>query len=224
MSSHKMGARSGAVGNTRLLAQYGGGSKGPRQGYATGGAVNPSLDEGLAAAGDSGSGMKPMKGDKADKKSAKTNINIIVNGPDKTAPVPVAGPPAPMPMPPPPPMPPAPPMGASGMGPPMGGPPMGPGGPGLPMRAKGGRVNPFEDISPKDKAAKPSVMGTSPGKAKTPVGKHEAVMHPGKPRTARSVGGPANPPTEKGMLAEKGFQGGGGGAIGRLEKIKKFGK
>lgn len=208
MSSHKMGARSGAVGNTRLLAQYGGGSKGPRQGYATGGAVNPSLDEGLAAAGDSGSGMKPMKGDKADKKSAKTNINIIVNGPDKTAPVPVAGPPAPMPMPPPPPMPPAPPMGASGMGPPMG-PPMGPGGPGLPMRAKGGRVEKHTD-------AKSMV--------KTAVGKHEAAKHPGKPRTPLSVGGPANPPTEKGMLAEKGFQGGGGGAIGRLEKIKKFGK
>jgi len=209
MSSHKI-ARSGAEGNTRLLAQYGGGSKGPRQGYATGGAVNPSLDEGLAAAGDSG--MKPMKGDKADKKSAKTNINIIVNGPDKATPVPVAGPPAPMPMPPPPPMPPAPPMGASGMGPPMGGPPMGPGGPGLPMRAKGGRVEKHSDAK-FDKAM-----------VKTAVGKHEAAKHPGIPKTKLSTGGPANPPTEKGMLAEKGMQGGGGGAIGRLEKLKAYGK
>lgn len=97
------------------------------------------------------------------------------------------------------------------MGPPMG-PPMGPGGPGLPMRAKGGRVEKHSDAK-FDKAM-----------VKTAVGKHEAAKHPGKPRTPLSVGGPANPPTEKGMLAEKGFQGGGGGAIGRLEKIKKFGK
>ena len=79
-------------------------------------------------------------------------------------------------------------------------------------RAKGGRVEKHSDAK-FDKSM-----------VKTAVGKHEAAKHPGKPRTPLSVGGPANPPTEKGMLAQKGFQGGGGGAIGRLEKIKKFGK
>jgi len=210
MSSHKNGARSGADGNMRLLAQYGGHRSG-RRAFADGGAVNPSLDEGLAAAGDSD--MKPSK-DKGEKKTARTNINIIVNGKDPAPPTGAAGmaPPPPMPMPMPPPMPPAPPM-AGPPGPPMGpgGPMMGPGGP-LPMRASGGRVDKHADA----KADKKMV--------KAAVGKHEAAKHPGKPMTKLSVGGPAKAPTEKSMLAEKGFQGGGGGAIGRLEKIKKFGK
>lgn len=210
MSSHKMGARSGADGNMRLLSQYGGHRSG-RRAYADGGAVNPSLDEGLAAAGDSD--MKPMKGDKGEKKASKTNINIIVNGGKEPAPTGAAGmaPPAPMPMPPPSPMPPAPPMAG-----PMGGPPgpMGPGGPGLPMRASGGRVMKGKhDDEAKDKAM-----------VKSAVGKHEKSMHPGKPMTRLSVGGPAKAPTEKGMLSQKGMQGGGGGAIGRLEKAKTYGK
>lgn len=88
---------------------------------------------------------------------------------------------------------------------------MGPGGP-LPMRAKGGRVEKHDDM----KADKKMI--------KAAVGKHEKGMHPGKPMTALSVGGPANPPTDKGMLSKKGMQGGGGGAIGRLEKAKAYGK
>ena len=67
MSSHKNGARSGADGNMRLLAQYGGHRSG-RKAYADGGAVNPSLDEGLAASGDSD--MKPSK-DKGETKTAR---------------------------------------------------------------------------------------------------------------------------------------------------------
>ena len=45
--------------------------------------------------------------------------------------------------------------------------------------------------------------------------------NPGKPF---STGGPVKAPTESGMLAEKGMQGGGGGAVGRMEKARKYGK
>ena len=202
-------ARPGSEGNMRLLKEYGGGSKGPRQSYATGGAVkggNPSLNEGLAAAGGPGKPSgKPSKGDgkKGDKKDAKTAINIVVMGkPDGAAPMP--------------------PPGASGLAPPPG--PMppspGPGGPPMPpMRAHGGRVK-REDIAVSDKAAKQDVMHTSPGKlAKGGVAKYcKGGM------AKRAVGGPVKAPTEKSMLAEKGYQGGGGGAIGRLEKRKAYGK
>lgn len=209
MSSHKL-ARSGADGNMRLLAQYGGHRSG-RKAYADGGSVNPSLDEGLASAGDSD--MKPMKGDKGEKKASKTNINIIVNGGKDAAPTGAAGmaPPVPMPMP----MPPAPP--APAMAGPMGGPPMGPGGP-LPMRAKGGRVMHSEAKEGKDDMKQDKAM------VKAAVGKHEKNMHPGKPMTKLAAGGPAKAPTDKGMLAKPGMQGGGGGAIGRLEKMRQYGK
>lgn len=174
--------RSGAEGNTRLQKQYGGGSTPPRQHYASGGAVkgggNPSLDEGLSAAG---SPAKPSlarpgrkmagKGGKKDGKKG-TNVNVIImgkGGPDAGAP-------------------PMPPMADAG-GPPM--PP--PGGP--PMRASGGRV------SKSDAAVKIAA-------------KEESRKGGGK--VCRSVGGPAMPP--------RGFDGGAGGARGRLEKIKKYGK
>lgn len=230
-------ARPGSEGNMRLLKEYGGGSKGPRQSYATGGAVkgnNPSLDEGMEAAPiaklDGPKSSKKDKGSK-DKKDAKTSINIVVMGkPDAPA---APGPSGMVPPGPPPPMLPP--------GPPPGGPPM-------PMRASGGRVK-REDISASDQAGKQDVMGTSPGKyakggkvhgdaaedkkmiAKM-VHKHEKKDHPGTKMTTfcaggmakRAMGGPAKAPTEKGMLAEKGYQGGGGGAIGRLEKMKAYGR
>lgn len=201
-------ARPGSEGNTRLLKQYGGGSSPPRQsyagvkGYATGGAVrgdNPSLAEGLAA---SGSPAKPnlsrpgrkMAGKGKSKKDAKTNITVVVAPNGKGD----EKPPMPMPVPVPGPSagPPMPPM-------PMPPPGAGPGGPPMPMRAKGGRVN--HDDAKKDKAA-----------IKAAVHKHEKHDHPGKPLTKLSVGGPAKPP--------KGFDAGAGGAEGRLEKARKYGK
>jgi len=196
-------ARPGSEGNMRLLKEYGGGSTPPRQAYATGGAVNPSLDEGLSAAGDAGmKSDKPGKG--KEKKDSKISINVIVAGKDKDAP--------PMPVPtgaaglaPPPPPAPMPPMGAAPGGPPPGMMP----GPGMPMRAKGGRVT--HDDAPADKKV-----------AAKAVHKHESGMHPGKPQTKFASGGKV--PTKDSMLSEGGFQGGGGGAIGRLEKKKAYGK
>lgn len=227
-------ARPGPEGNTRLLKEYGGGSKGPRQSYATGGAVkggNPSLAEGMEAApiakldGPKGKPGKSTK--KSDKKEAKTNVNVVIMQKPDAAGASGLAPPA-MPMPPP--------------GPVPGGPPM------PPMHAHGGRVK-REDISAKDAAAKQKTMHTSPGKLakggavhsdaaqdkkmiKAAVHKHEKGKHPGSKLTPfcgggmakRAVGGPVKAPTEKGMLAEKGYQGGGGGAIGRLEKAKRYGK
>lgn len=130
--SYMKSAGTSAKGNDRLLKQYGGNdgsSPMARQHYATGGAVksaNPSLNEGLSAAGAPAKkslarpGRKmPGKG-KSKGKEAKTNINVIIAGGKPEAP---AMPPPPM------------------DGPPM--PPPGAGGPppaGMPMRAKGGRV------------------------------------------------------------------------------------
>lgn len=220
-------ARPGSEGNTRLLKAYGGGSKPPRQHYATGGAVkgeNPSLDEGMEAAPIADLGdEKPSKSkkDKGDKKDAKTSINIVVMPKaDAAPPMPPPGA-AGMSPPPPMPMPPMPPPGAGPGGPPM-----------PPMRASGGRV------SSKDQATKHDVTGTSYAKGgkvhsdaamdkkavKRAVHRHEAGMHPGKPMTKLAKGGPAKEPTTKSMLSEKGFQGGGGGAMGRLEKIRAYGK
>ena len=209
-------ARPGYEGNMRLLKAYGGGSSPPRQSYATGGAVNPALDEGLAAASDVGAD-KPSKGKDKGKKESKINVNVIIAGKDKDAAPPMppptgaAGlaPPPPMPMPP--------------MAPPMGMPPGGPtGGPPMPMRAKGGRVpaafakNVAEPKATNDKgkAAKKSPLDPS-----APM-----VMSKGGNGKPFATGGPVKAPTESGMLAEKGMQGGGGGAIGRLEKAKKYGK
>lgn len=243
-------ARPGSEGNMRLLKAYGGGSSPPRQSYADGGAVNPALDEGLAAASDAGAD-KPTKGKDKGKKESKINVNVIIAGKDKDAAPPMPPPtgaaglaPPPMPMPPP---------------GPMGGPPGMP--PGMPMRAKGGRVpadfaknvaepkatndkgksakkSPFDPPAPlampKGKGAgklfatggsvKHDDMAADKSMVAKGVHKHEAAMHKGKPMTKLATGGPAKAPTESGMLAEKGMQGGGGGAIGRLEKAKKYGK
>lgn len=178
--------RTGAAGNNRLLKSYGGGSTGPRQAYATGGMVkgsNPSLSEGLTAAGGAAKpslarpGRKmASKGKSKDKKGTQVNV-VIAQAP------PTEKPEGPMPM--------MPPMGGPPPGPPpmppppMAGPP-GPGGPMPPMRAFGGPV------AKKDEAVK--------------IAKREE----------RSVGGPASPP--------RGFDAGAGGARGRLEKIKEYGK
>ena len=129
--SYMKGVRQGSEGNTSLLKSYGGGSTGPRQGYATGGSVGfnkdgPALSEGLSAAGTPAKPSLARPGrkiSKGKKKEAKTNINVIVApSAPKEGPPPMpamAGPPGPPPMPPP---------GA-------GGPPM------PPMRASGGRVD-----------------------------------------------------------------------------------
>jgi hypothetical protein len=80
----------------------------------------------------------------------------------------------------------------------------------MPMRAKGGRVMKHDDAAMDKKLIDKEIH------------KHESGMHPGKPMTKLATGGKA--PTTSGMLAEKGFQGGGGGAMGRLEKKKAYGK
>lgn len=141
--SYKSIARSGAEGNTHLLKSYGGGSSGPRQAYATGGAVrnspNPALAEGLSAAGGAAKPSLARPGRKMASKAKgkgkkETQINVIVapSGGDKAAgPVSPGGPMPPMAGPPgPPPMPPGPPMPPPGAGP----------GPMPPMRARGGKV------------------------------------------------------------------------------------
>ena len=79
-------------------------------------------------------------------------------------------------------------------------------------RKSGGRVMKHDDA----KADKKMIAKA--------VHKHEAHDHPNKPLTKLAKGGPAKEPTTKGMLAEKGYQGGGAGAMGRLEKLKKYGR
>lgn len=214
--SYMKEARSGAVGNTRLLKSYGGGSTGPRQHYASGGAVKglnkdgPAMAEGVSAAGEAAKlnlgrpgrrmgGKLPMK--KPSTKGSKgTHINVIVmgkGGPGDGAAAPAGpGPGAMPPMPPP----------DMSAGPPPGGPPM------PPMRKHGGRVD--KDDEKQDKAMTTRM-----------VHEHEKHMHKGQGltklkkhggRIARSVGGPAKPP--------RGFDAGAGGAKGRLEKIKEYGR
>jgi len=193
-------ARSGAEGNTRLLAKYGGGSEPPRQsyakGYATGGIVkgdNPALAEGMGVAGAPakmstsrpGRKMPGRVGKGKDAKKAGTNVNVIIvpKSDDKGMPLAMkdaGGPPMPPPG-------------------PMAG-PGGPGGPPLPMHKHGGRVH---GDAAKDKAA-----------TKAAVHKHEKAMHPGKPMTKLAAGGPAL----------TGFDAGAGGGKGRLEKVKKYGE
>lgn len=76
-------------------------------------------------------------------------------------------------------------------------------------RASGGRV--MHDDAKADK----SMVAKG-------VHKHEAKMHPGKPMTKLNTGGKVV--TAKALVAEKGYQGGGGGGVGRMEKEKSYGK
>ena len=89
--SYMKGTPTNAVGNKRLLKSYGSGSSGPRQAYASGGAVKhramggPAMDEGMAPA--EGMAAKPnlsRPGRKMHGKGGKdagkkgTNVNVIV--------------------------------------------------------------------------------------------------------------------------------------------------
>ena len=196
-----------AKGNDRLLKQYGGSSGSSpmaRQHYATGGAVksgNPSLSEGLSAAGAEGAPAKPSlsrpgkkmpgKGKSAGK--GKTNVNVIIaQAPPKDAgPKPdMAGPP------------PGPPM-------PMPGPPPGPP-PGMPMRASGGRIGNL------GKYAHGGKVTTKGDEARKIADKEESYACGG--RIGRKEGGPAM------GLHIKGKTVGSGGGLGRLAKLKMYGK
>lgn len=258
--SYMKSVPTGASGNTRLLKSYGGGSKGPRQAYASGGAVKglnadgPALSEGMSASGSPAKPNLARAGRKLSKKGGKkddkddggkkgTTVNVVIasggKGPD--------GPPP---------------------GPPMGGPPMPPPGPGGPppmMRASGGSVTNKEYAADKRKEAEThrtmqglnslqaltntAVGAISKGKVKglnlvggglggvntaeryrlgreasdeadraerglAEDGKEDRRASGGK--VCRSVGGPASPP--------RGFKAGAGGGLGRLAKIKKYGK
>lgn len=109
-----------------------------------------------------------------------------------------------------------------------------PGGPGavapMPMRAAGGRVSAKgHDDAAMDKAA-----------TKTAVHKHEKSMHPGKPLTKLAKGGMAKMPSftphpapkapmpvakkAPGAPVPKNPMAGAGGGLGRLQKIKDYGK
>ena len=187
MASYKSIAPKDSEGNRRLLSKYGGGSKGPRQPYATGGAVKRAAggmvddeddmpDDGsggmpdMSAEGDSAPprldrpGRKMHGKDKGKDKKGGTNVNVIImpSGGAPGGPPPPGGPMPPMMAGPPPGPPPGPPMPPPGAGP--GGPPMG-------MHKNGGRVG-------------------------------------------RAMGGKV--PVQN--------EGGGGGARGRLNKIKAYGK
>lgn len=275
--SYKSIARPGSTGNMTLLKAYGGGSTEPRQAYATGGSVkntNPSLAEGLSAAGGAAKpslarpGRKmPPKAKGKDKKGTQVNVVIAQTPPEGARP---AGPMPPMPpaggqpMAGPPPMPP--PMPPPGAGP-------GPGGP-LPMRARGGKVV-TKSVKKRESGGRTTIsedskreaarlrqestsdrgkgMAGSLGSAAVgallagrgralsnltpliPIGGlghqgareygayqrdkeadriERGLVEPG--REDRKDGGRVKPP--------KGFDAGAGGAAGRLEKIKEYGK
>ena len=177
------------------------------KGYATGGAVGDMMAAGMPAKGRLDRGGR-KKGKPADKK-AGTNVNVVVmpkDGGDKGPPMLPPGPPMAGPPMPPPPGPPMPPPGAGPGGPP---PPM--------MRKAGGRVMKHDEG--KEDAADKKQDEAMVAKG---VHKHEVKMHPGKPMTKLNTGGKVV--TAKALVAEKGYQGGGGGAAGRLEKMRKYGK
>lgn len=232
-------ARSGSEGNARLLKEYGGTSSG-RKAYADGGAVrNPALDEGLSAASKPGLSAKPAK---ADKGQARTNINVVMTpGSSGMAPPPpmpgaMAGPP------------PMPPVG----GPPMPGLPGGPGAVApMPMRAAGGRVSAKDQAMKHDVTGTSPGKYARGGKVhddaamdkaatKAAVHKHEKAMHPGKPMTKLAKGGMAKMPSyaphpapkatmpvakkAPGAPVPKNPMAGAGGGLGRLQKIKDYGK
>lgn len=190
-SSYMKGVRCGSEGNTGLLKSYGGGSSGPRQGYATGGSVSglnkdgPAMSEGLSAAGTPAKPSLARPGrkiGKGKKKDAKTNINVIVapSAPKEAGPGPM------------------PPMGGPPPGPPM--PPPGAGGPPMPMRAHGGAV------SKKDAAVKIAHAEESPGKSKYKMG--------GK--ICRAEGGPVG-----GLSNKDGGSGGGEGRLAKIKMYGK---
>lgn len=96
-------ARSGAEGNTRLLSKYGGGSSGPRQHYASGGrvqgkALGGEVDDEEMMEGDEAAPRLDRPSRK--KGESKTTVNVIVasKGDQPMPPMgPMAGPPPPMP-------------------------------------------------------------------------------------------------------------------------------
>lgn len=170
------------------------------KGYAHGGVVTSNSDRvSHIAKGYAMGGMVDMEGEemeggmpgeRLDRPSRKgnTTVNVIVSAPPKdlgSAPPPMPPMPPPMAGPPAPtPMPVPPPM-----------PPGPPGGP--PMAARGGRIGYKNGGAVKD--------------CKEAVGKHEANMHPGKPKTKLATGGAIS------------MEAAAGGGLGRLEKAKKYG-
>lgn len=256
--SYMKSAGTSAKGNDRLLKQYGGNdgsSPMARQHYATGGAVksaNPSLNEGLSAAGSPAKkslarpGRKmPGKG-KSKGKEAKTNINVIIAGKPEA---PAAGPMPPPPM----------------DGPPM--PPPGAGGPppaGMPMRAKGGRVCKADGgsaekddgefsgagsgtASESDEGVSPNQLRIGPTKTLDRAAGGKRSDNEAKDQETRrlfgSWGGPKLGTESRGegeggrkhggkvkraeggpVMGLSNKDGGAGGASGRLAKIKDYGK
>lgn len=269
--TYMKGVRASNEGNASLLKQYGGGKSGGKHAdggkcYASGGAVksgNPSLGEGLSAAGGPSKPSLARPGRKMPGKSAgkgKTNINVVVMSPK-------GGDDKPMP-----------PMADAG-GPPMmppgaGGPP---GAPPMPMRASGGRVK-REDggstISKDSKEEAAKLRDSSGSKAKSALfsaGSAAATALanriPGGGKIARGIGhgltginagfavdsirnsrkdAAEADRIEKGQAKDgeedrksggkvcrapggpvgglSNSQGGAGGGMGRLAKIKKYGK
>ena len=226
-SSYKSIAPKDSEGNRRLLSKYGGGSKGPRQPYATGGAVKRAaggmvnMDDEDDMPDDGSGGMPDMsaegdsapprldrpgrkmhgkdKGKDAKDKKGGTNVNVIIMPPGGApgGPPPPGGPMPPMMAGPPPGPPPGPPMLPPGLPPGAG-----PGGPPMGMHKNGGRVG--------------RAMG---GKVHSDAAEDMAMMAKMAPKGQKMTKF-----SKGGSVAPVDMDAGAGGALGRLEKIKKYGK